>query len=127
MKEEETKKIREEKRQQLGMSWCCIWDSIDDLPINEHQKACVLERLAQRLQKTKIAKNMDIWQYCKSYDPLDIDVEHKVAHSYVMNMNDWWRHHDFKSMKDIDDCIFNEFFNEIEKEIEYIKWDVLID
>ena len=35
----------------------------------------------------------------KSYDPLTIDEERKVAHSYVFNLWDGGRHHEYKTLR----------------------------
>lgn len=39
--------------------------------------------------------------YCKSYDPLTIDENTKVAHSYVFNLWDGGRHHSYENMEQI--------------------------
>jgi hypothetical protein len=110
--EKEVDKFREKKWQCYGLSGCCWWDNIDELPLTESQKACVLEWVAQKLQQTKYAEENDIWTCGKSYDPLSIDVKGKVAHSYVIDFEDGGRHHPFENMKYIEDGIFNEFFNQ---------------
>lgn len=109
--EKKVDKFRENKLEQLGLSGCCVWNNIDEIPLTESQKACVLEWVAQKLQSTKYAEENDIWTYGKSYDPLSINVKEKVAHSYVIDFDDGGRHHPFVNMKYIEDGIFNEFFN----------------
>lgn len=106
------KAVRVQKYQMRGLDGRYEWENIDELPLTEYQKACVLEWLAQKLEQTQYAENEDIWQYGKSYDPLTIDVENKVAHSYVMDMADGGRHHSYGNMSDIEHYIFNEFFQE---------------
>ena len=113
--EKKVKKIREEKWECRGLSGRADWKSIDDLPLNEAQKACVLEWIAQKLQQTKLARECDVWQMGKSYDPLDIKLENKTAHSYVMEMSDGGRHHKYNKMSEIEDAIFNEFFGDLEQ------------
>lgn len=110
--DKEVSKIRDKKWKQYGLSGCCWWENIDELPLTENQKACVLEWVAQRLSVTDFAQTNDIWQCGKSYDPLSIDVEEKVAHSYMMDMKDGGRHHPFNKMSEIENAIFKEFFEE---------------
>lgn len=77
---------------------------IDQLPFTEHQKAIVLEYLAQKLWKTLIKVGI-MESYCKSYDPLLIDGN--IAHSYVFDMKDGGRHHSFKDYKDLEQMLID--------------------
>ncbi len=116
--EEEVLKIRKDNWRCFGLSGRCEWDNIDELPLTEGQKACVLEWLTQRLERTFLSQELEIFSgHCKSYDPLSIDVGHKVAHSYVMDMWDGGRHHSYKNLKQVEDYIFLEFFEEVEREL----------
>lgn len=110
MNDKVVQKVREDKFIMRGLSGRCEWENIDELPLTELQKACVLEWVAQKLTNTKYAEDEDIWQCGKSYDPLSIDTKRKVAHSYVMDMHDGGRHHPFNKMSEVEGAIFAEFF-----------------
>lgn len=117
--DEQVQKIRDEAYEIRGLSGRCEWQTIDDLPLSELQKASVLEWVAQKLGQTKVARDEDIWTYGKSYDPLYITGN--VAHSYVIDMHDGGRHHNFKEMKEVEAAIFGEFFATLEDSIAYHK------
>lgn len=70
------------------------WFDIDDLPLSRAQKECVLEWYAMKIWK------LEGPDHHKSYDPLTI--EGNVAHSYVFNLDNGGRHHEFGSLKDLE-------------------------
>lgn len=88
--------------------------TIDDLPFSDEQKKIILEWFARKLwvlQVEGIAQDGDY--YGKSYDPLVIDLEEKVAHSYVFSMEDSGRHHSFRDLAHIEKMLMDEFLEEL--------------
>jgi len=63
------------------------FDSIDILPLTEHQKLCVIEYLAHMLTKleTRVTGNNPCR---KHYDPMVIDANKKVIHSHTFDLED---------------------------------------
>jgi hypothetical protein len=73
------------------------FNTIDDLPLTQSQKACVLEWLAIKL--TDLDAIVTGSSLCgKHYDPLTLDTHKKVAHSYAFCLSDGGRHHPYTSL-----------------------------
>lgn len=54
--------------------------------------------------------------HCKSYDPMTIDTDNKIAHSYVFDLWDGGRHHPYESLEQIKDSVLEETVKCIENE-----------
>ncbi len=77
--------------------------SLDDLPFSDDEKVFVLEWFARKLWVILEEGSGDPDYYGKSYDPLTIDREKGVAHSYVFNLSEvGGRHHPFESLLDLE-------------------------
>jgi hypothetical protein len=42
------------------------------------------------------------------YDPMDIELKEKMAHSYVFDLEDGGRHHPYKDLEHLENMIFDE-------------------
>lgn len=83
--------------------------TINDLPLTEEQKKSVLEWFARKLwviDVEGIAQDGDY--YGKSYDPLVIDTEEKIAHSYVFSLGGGYRHHPYNDLKHVEKMLMDE-------------------
>ena len=103
------------------------YTSIDDLPLDNLQKVVVLEYLADRLI-TILEGVFDESFVGKSYDPLTIEYtpsiecpECGVAHSYVFNLWDGGRHHDFRTFRQLEDGMIREIIEDIKSFIQEVK------
>lgn len=78
---------------------------IDDLPLSELQKRCVLEWFAWKLWDMLIELGIEDG-YGKSYDPLLIEKD--KCHSYIFDFDDGGRHHSYKTLREIEEKLMNE-------------------
>ena len=83
-----------------------LWHSIDDLPFSEREKEAILEWLARRLWILLEESTGDPEYYCKSYDPLVIELTE--AYSYVFDLEDGGRHHAFESLEHLERMLMDE-------------------
>ena len=90
-----------------------LFHTIDNLPLSEHQKCCVLEWFARKLWKILEESTGDPDYYGKSYDPLRIDG--KIAHSYVFNLEDGGRHHKFRNLLYLEEMLEKEAIDRIKE------------
>lgn len=88
--------------------------SIDDLPLSDAQKRCVLEWFARKCWIIIEEGTGDKDYYGKSYDPLVIHPTQNEAWSYVFRLHDGGRRHAFSSLSDIEDAIVQEVIEEID-------------
>lgn len=96
--------------------------TINDLPLTEEQKKSVLEWFARKLwiiQVEGIAQDGDY--YGKHYDPLVIDTEEKIAHSYVFSLRGGYRHHEYKDLEHIEKMLMDEIVERCKNKIPYVK------
>lgn len=84
--------------------------TIDDIPLSQDEKEMVLEWYARKLWEI-ILNAIDDDSHCKSYDPLVIDGN--VAHSYVFDLDDGERHHEIKSLHDLESQLTSEVVKRI--------------
>lgn len=70
-------------------------DEITALPLTREQQMAVVEWLANKYWQILLDLNIQDG-HCKSYDPLLI--EGGTAHSYVFDLEDGGRHHDFRDL-----------------------------
>lgn len=82
--------------------------TLDDLPLDDTQKALVLEWFAKKLWVMLEEGSGDPDYYGKMYDPLVIDLEAKEAHSYVFDLPDGGRHHPFSDLLDLEEKLKQE-------------------
>lgn len=87
--------------------------SIDDLPLTEEQKMMVLVWFARKLWILIEEGSGDPEYYCKSYDPLSF--WDGKAHSYVFDLEDGGRHHEYGSLEHLENMLMSEGINEIKK------------
>ena len=88
------------------------YKTIDDLPLSELQKRCVLEWLAWKLWELFIELGIEDG-YGKSYDPLVIEAD--KCHSYIFDLGDGGRHHDYKALREIEEKLMKEVVEEIKE------------
>ena len=91
--------------------------NLDDLPLSEPQKECVLEWFARKLWIMLEEGSEEPDYYCKSYDPLRI--EGKEAHSYVFSLGDGGRHHDFKNLAHLEKMLVEEGISSVKT----LRWE----
>lgn len=89
--------------------------SIDDLDLSHYQKIQVLEWFARKLWTLLEEGSGDPDYYCKSYDPLLI--EGNTAHSYVFDLEDGGRHHQFKDLEHLESMLMDEGISSIKQMI----------
>jgi len=80
--------------------------TIEDLPLDFLEKCAVLEWFARRLWVILEESSGHPDYYCKSYDPLVIDIAE--AHSYVFDLEDGGRHHTFESLEHLERMLMDE-------------------
>ena len=85
--------------------------NINDLPLNDEQKKFVLEWFAYKLWEIIEEGGGDPEYYGKSYDPLTI--EGNIAHSYVFDLEDGGRHHEFRDFRHLEEMLVNEGVKEM--------------
>jgi len=91
------------------------WFSIDDLPFTHKQKEIVLEWFARKLWVLLEEGSGEPDYYGKSFDPLVI--EGYTAHSYVFDLEDGGRHHDFRDLEHLERMLMGEGIREIREMI----------
>jgi len=75
--------------------------SMEDLPLTDEQKVLVLEWYARKIMDAFV--NLGIQDgYGKSYDPMSIEEDRNVAHSYVFDLEDGGRHHAYVNLADLE-------------------------
>lgn len=79
-----------------------ILTNIDELNLTEQHKKDVLVWYANKLWKMLIRTGISD-THCKSYDPLEFDDEERVVHSYVFDLHDGGRHHEYKTLREVED------------------------
>ncbi len=89
--------------------------TLDDLPLDDTQKALVLEWYARKLWVMLEEGSGEPDYYGKMYDPLVIDLEAKEAHSYVFDLPDSRRHHPFSDLLDLEEKLKQEGIRRIQK------------
>lgn len=92
-----------------------FFHSIDDLTgLSDTQKIAVLEWFARKLWVILEEGSGDSDYYGKSYDPLVIEPNKKIAHSYVFSISrDSGRHHHYEELTDIEDALVAEAIDRI--------------
>ena len=88
------------------------YKTIDDLPLSELQKRCVLEWLAWKAWNVLIELGIEDG-YGKSYDPLVIEAD--KCHSYIFDLGDGGRHHDYGTLREIEEKLMKEVVEEIKE------------
>ena len=88
------------------------YKTIDDLPLSELQKRCVLEWLAWKAWDILIELGIEDG-YGKSYDPLLIEAD--KCHSYIFDLGDGGRHHDYETLREIEEKLMKEVVEEIKE------------
>ena len=90
------------------------YKTADDLPLSELQKRCVLEWFAWKVWELLIELGIEDG-YGKPYDPLLID--DKKCHSYIFDLGNGGRHHDYGTLREIEEELMKEVVEEIKEEI----------
>lgn len=80
------------------MSWDgeTFWDRRAEGKVTRHEVEAYAAALADLELAVKIADG-----HCKSYDPMSIDEDGKVAHSYWFDLWDGGRHHPYESLEQV--------------------------
>jgi len=95
---------------------------IDDLDLTEEQKKQVLRLIAWHLWHIYQESNPDGPDYhCKSYDPLDFWEDQ--VHSYVFDMEDGGRHHNYKNLQHVECMIIAETIEKLKQDFTYLLED----
>lgn len=84
--------------------------NIDELSLTHPQKMAVLEWLAKHLWYV-MEESTDRDYHCKSYDPLTLESRSDgtgVAHSYVFDMWDGGRHHEYTTLTQVEEAMVSE-------------------
>ena len=79
--------------------------TIENLPLSELQKRCVLEWLAWKMWELLIELGIEDG-YSKPYDPLLI--EDDECHSYIFELGDGGRHHSYRTLGEIEEKLMKE-------------------
>jgi hypothetical protein len=89
--------------------WICARDfpSIDDLPFTDEQKRLAMVWMAGVLWDRLGVGKLGLDGHSKSYDPLSFTADGRV-HTYVFNLQDGGRHHEFTSFADLESRIIDE-------------------
>ena len=85
--------------------------TLADLELDPLTEAKILEWLAFKIWVSGNEGVPDGDYHSKSYDPLTIELGSRgggTAHSYVFNLGDGGRHHDFSSLADLERMLFEE-------------------
>ena len=98
----ELEKILPYKR---GCEWA-VDTTLNELPLSYPQKIITLEWFAKKLWYIGELASDDTEFYGKSYDPLFIEGD--IAHSYVFDLQDGGRHHEFESLEQIETDMIQE-------------------
>ena len=91
-----------------------IYD-INDLDFTEEQKAQVLVWFARKMYVLIEEGSSEPDYYGKSYDPLTIDMDNKIGHSYVFDLEDGGRHHSFKNLEHLEKMLMDEGIKRIKE------------
>lgn len=85
--------------------------------ITEKEKIAYLEGMAEGIWKVFLGIDCDRWDYCKSYDPLTIEIINSkiIGHSYIFNFHDGGRHHNFVTFE----RLYNGLMEEIKLQMPY--------
>jgi hypothetical protein len=86
--------------------------TIDDLPFTDEQKAVILEWFADKVWQIIFESTGDD-AYYKSYDPLKIKLQEKVAMSYVLHLENGTTHHPFKDLQHLERMLIQEAVQEL--------------
>jgi hypothetical protein len=81
------------------------YQSIDDLPFTPEQKMMVLAWFAEKLYEIELVA-LDADGTRKVYDPLSF--WDGLAHSYVFDLEDGGRHHEYDSLGHLEAMLINE-------------------
>lgn len=84
--------------------------TINDLPLSEMQKRCVLEWFAWKIWEMLMELGIEDG-HGKLYDPLVI--EENECHSYVFDLGDGGRHHKYETLAELEERLKNEMIESI--------------
>jgi len=84
--------------------------TIDNLPLSEMQRRCVLEWFAWKIWEMLMELGIEDG-YGKLYDPLVID--ENECHSYVFDLGDGGRHHSYKTLAELEKRLKREMIEKI--------------
>lgn len=91
--------------------------SIDSLPLDDRAKKIALTWLANVLFRRLAVQELGLDGHGKTYDPLSFSPDGRV-HTYVFDLHDGGRHHDFTSFADIEQRIIAETADKIRSELQ---------
>lgn len=84
-----------------------------ETPFTDEQKAIILEWYAWKIWSALEEGSGEPDYYHKSYDPMEIDLIEKIAHSYVFDLEDGGRHHPFKNLEHLEEMMDAELIKRI--------------
>lgn len=87
--------------------------TIDDLNLSEQQKAKVLSLLAFHLWQIQVKLGIQDGSYKPAYDPLHIDLDQRIAWTYVFDLWTGGRRHPFESLAHIEEALVKETIAEV--------------
>jgi len=84
--------------------------TIDNLPLSEMQRRCVLEWFAWKIWEILMELGIEDG-YGKLYDPLVID--ENEYHSYIFDLGDGGTHHSYKTLAELEERLKREMIERI--------------
>lgn len=87
--------------------------TLDDIELTELQRKEVLEWYAWKIWRGLEEGSGDPYYYGKSYDPLTINRDDHIAHSYVFNFEDGGRHHAYRDLAHLEEMLDKELITGI--------------
>lgn len=96
-------------------------DNMSELKLGE-RTAGFIEGYAAALWDIELSLIRDKDGHCKTYDPMQVNIEDGTMHSYVFNMKDGGRHHQisqYSSIEDIRKTLLTETIQNISDEASF--------
>lgn len=87
--------------------------SLSELDLTIVQKKEILEWFAYKVWVITQKAGGEESFYHKSYDPLTIELDKKIAHSYVLSLSGSGRHHQFEDLEQLEEMITNATIAEV--------------
>jgi len=81
--------------------------------MSPQDKVKELEFTAAAILRLRVCANISD-DASKSYDPLTIDLENKIAHSYIFDFFDGGRHHKFNELSEVELWLNMELFRTLQ-------------
>jgi hypothetical protein len=86
---------------------------LSETSFTDAQKSIILEWYAWKIWHALEEGSGEPEYYCKSYDPMEIELSEKTAHSYVFDLEDGGRHHPFRDLEHLEQMMDAELIKRI--------------